>query len=115
MNSSRVDRRRRYSVEMKARILSACDEPGASVAQIALEHGLNANLVHKWRRKAASDGGWVVKPTSVAVPINDFVAVPVQPVSDIRVAVRRGQTVIEVHWPASAAEACAQLLARLLR
>ena len=36
--------RRRHSAELKARVLDACAEPGASVARIALEHGLNANL-----------------------------------------------------------------------
>lgn len=42
--------RRRHSEELKALILGACAEPGASVAQA---HGLNANLLHKWRRGPA--------------------------------------------------------------
>ena len=41
--------RRRHAAELKARVLAACDEPGASVAAIARAHDLNANLVHKWR------------------------------------------------------------------
>lgn len=39
--------RRRHSTEFKARILTACAEPGASVA---LSFQLNDNLVHQWRR-----------------------------------------------------------------
>jgi transposase len=39
--------RRRHSAELKTRILAACAEPGASVARIAMENGLNANLVFK--------------------------------------------------------------------
>jgi transposase len=35
---------------MKDSVLAACEEPGASVAAVAQAHGLNANLVHKWRR-----------------------------------------------------------------
>ena len=40
--------RRRHSAELKAKVLSACNEPGASIAAVALSHGLNANLVRKW-------------------------------------------------------------------
>lgn len=42
--------RRRHSAELKAKVLAACDEPGASVAAVAHAHDLNANLVHKWRQ-----------------------------------------------------------------
>ena len=55
--------RRRHSEELnaQARLLAACAEPGASVAAVAQAHGLNANLVHKWRRargafRVPSDG-----------------------------------------------------------
>jgi transposase len=41
--------RRRHSAELKAKVLGACDEPGASISGVALAHGLNANLVRKWR------------------------------------------------------------------
>ena len=41
--------RRRHSDELKARVLAACDEPGASISGVALAHGLNTNLVRKWR------------------------------------------------------------------
>ena len=44
--------RRPHSAELKLRVLSECASPGASIARIAQAHGLNANLVHKWRRKA---------------------------------------------------------------
>jgi len=41
--------RRRHSAEFKAKVLAACDEPGASISGVALAHGLSANLVRKWR------------------------------------------------------------------
>ena len=44
--------RRRHDGQLKGRVVAACAQPGASVAHIALEHGLNANLVHRWRRIA---------------------------------------------------------------
>ena len=41
-------KRRRFTPDFKHKIVAACKEPGASVARIAREHDLNANLVHKW-------------------------------------------------------------------
>ena len=52
MKASQKIPRRRYSAELKAQILSDCAQPGASVASVALLHGINANIVHKWRRPA---------------------------------------------------------------
>lgn len=52
MEHSKLPARRRHSDELRAKVLSECVQAGASVAGIALAHGLNANLVHKWRRQA---------------------------------------------------------------
>lgn len=40
--------RRTHSPEFKARVIAACRQPGASIAAVALAHGINANVVHKW-------------------------------------------------------------------
>jgi len=40
--------RRTHSTEFKAQVLAACRQPGASIAAVALAHGINANVVHKW-------------------------------------------------------------------
>jgi transposase len=42
--------RRRHSAQLKEQVLTECAKPGASVAAVAMAHGLNANVVHKWRR-----------------------------------------------------------------
>lgn len=42
--------KRRHSVAFKRKLLELIEQPGASVAGVALEHGVNANLVFKWRR-----------------------------------------------------------------
>lgn len=47
MHSNSVPRRQ-HSAELKAKVLAACNEPGVSIAAVALSHGLNANLVRKW-------------------------------------------------------------------
>ena len=44
--------RRKHDAGLKARVVAQCSAPGASVARVALENGLNANLVHRWLRIA---------------------------------------------------------------
>jgi transposase len=47
--------RRRHDDALKQRVLDECRQPGASVARVALSHGLNANLVHKCPRRPNFD------------------------------------------------------------
>ena len=42
-------KRRRRSIAEKRRIVELALQPGASVARVAREHGVNANMVHYWR------------------------------------------------------------------
>jgi transposase len=43
--------RRQHSLAFKRRLIEQTLVPGASVARIALENGVNANLLFKWRRQ----------------------------------------------------------------
>jgi len=38
-----------YDPEAKRELVRTCLQPGPSVAKVALEHGVNANLLSKWR------------------------------------------------------------------
>ncbi len=42
--------RRHHDRAFKARLVEQSMQPGASVAAIAMENGVNANLLFKWRR-----------------------------------------------------------------
>jgi len=44
-------RRREHSAEFKKDLVARSLEPGVSVAAIAMEGGINANLLFGWRRK----------------------------------------------------------------
>src|SRR5208282_2914644 len=48
--------RRLWSFEERHQIVAEALAPGASVAEVARRHGLNANLIFKWL-KCAKDGG----------------------------------------------------------
>jgi transposase len=57
--------RRVYSGESKARLVAASLRPGVSVARLALDHGLNANLLRRWIKihlagRSPSGGGMPV-------------------------------------------------------
>ncbi len=43
-------KRQRRSIAEKRRIVELAMQPGASVARVAREHGVNANMVHCWSR-----------------------------------------------------------------
>ena len=49
---TRVTRKGRpnYPIDFKRRLAVLASEPGISVAKLALEHGINANMLFKWRR-----------------------------------------------------------------
>lgn len=103
-SASRPGSRRRYSDELQAQVLAECNAPGASVAKVAMSHGINANVVHRWR-KLAREG----LPLAVPAPTCEFlpVSLPAIPASThtsgIQIQLRRGPTAITITWPVSAA------------
>ena len=42
--------RRNYPIDFKKQLAIAACLPGVSVARLALDNGINANMLHKWRR-----------------------------------------------------------------
>lgn len=88
-------KRRRFSADFKARIVAACNQPGASVAGVALANGLNANLVHKWRRLAKGEEQEErVQPDFLPVPL---VRDPGSDTHNTHVLIEVSG--IKVHWP----------------
>ena len=48
---SGLRKRRVYSAQFKAELIAACQQPGASIAATAREHGINANVLHRWLKE----------------------------------------------------------------
>lgn len=107
--------RRRHDADLKECVLAACNAPGASVAQVALAHGLNANLVHKWRRLARVDSASVARPAIPAQFVPVALPTASEPPSNIRVELRRGPTTITVTWPIVATAELGIWMRELLR
>ena len=77
MTAERVVLRRRHSAELKALVLEQCAAPGASVAKVAMSHGVNANIVHGWRKLAREREGAAMSPPSpTTLPAKTAASVP---------------------------------------
>jgi transposase len=127
--------RRTHGAEFKAQVLAECRQPGASVAAVALAHGLNANLVRKWlvgrgikrtglpaqrtvslMRPAAAEVAaaslqFVPVEFEPAVPATDEARAPSP--TDIHIELTRGGTRLCVRWPSTQATSCAAWLHEL--
>ena len=111
-------RRRRHTAEFKAAAVAACRKPGASVAAVALDLQLNANMLRSWIKDSAAPSSMpkaipAPEPRSAAafLPVRleapPSASRPSSPERAIRVHIRKGKSRITIEWPTSAASACA--------
>lgn len=116
MASDNTATRRRYSAEFKAQVMAECDDPGASVAKVAMSHGINANVVHGWRKRAR-EGGVAMLPRPLEFVPLQLAPAPAQPAAerDIEVELNRGGVTMKITWPASASADFAAFTRELLR
>lgn len=82
------------------------------MARVALSHGINANVVHKWRRQGS--GAIESAPAASFVPLALPAPAAATP-ADIRIELQHGGTRMAVTWPAAAAAECAAWMRELLR
>jgi transposase len=61
--------RRRYEAASKERLVASCLEPGVSVSRLALEHGVNANLLRKWIKKHTATRSLPRSSPSAFIPV----------------------------------------------
>ncbi len=115
-------RRRTHSAEFKAQVVAACRTVGVSIAAVALEHRLNANLLRRWvvEEERAREAGLIAAANGSPAANAAFVPVELPRPSEataqeIVIELRRGATVVKVIWPLAAAAACSSWLRGLLR
>ena len=115
-------RRRSHSPLFKAEAVGECQQPGVSIAAIALARGLNASVLRRWVKEAERSGIPIAirnSGSSLAVEGGqNFVPVPLPSHATdaaIRIKVRRRGGTVSIEWPASAGHECALLLRELMR
>ena len=110
-----------YSLELKLQVVQICARPGASIAGIALQHGININIVHRWIREHRQ--GTLVTQPQAFVPVTlstEPEPVAIRPVAvtataEIRMELRRGTSLVTVMWPSELAGDCGAWLREWLR
>lgn len=127
---------RTYTPQFKAELVAMCQTPGTSIAAVALQHGMNTNVLHRWLKEWAQgmhrfDAG---PATATVAPRTPPAFVPLDPsavtsmtateqpgmaastpATDIRIECQRPGISVTVHWPLSGAAQCAQMLRELLQ
>ena len=90
------DTRRKHSDALKQELVERSLEPGASVAAIAQEHGINANLLFNWRRLrlGAQEPAMQEAVTPTLLPVT--VQMDEAPKSSKAIAPRPSNGVIEI-------------------
>lgn len=58
--------RRSYTKEFKAQLVAECTTGDKSIAQVAMEHQINANLLHKWSRQLKHSGSQAMVPVAMS-------------------------------------------------
>lgn len=99
--------RRHFSDAFKRALIEQSLQPGMSVARVALEHGINPNQLHIWRRARLGDGARGVESEQRLVPVvldeavDDHHQVSQAPWADdpkaCRIEIRLGSAVVWVH------------------
>ena len=117
--------RRRYGAQFKAMVLAQCDEPGMSVAQVAMSHGINDNVVHRWRQLARQQSApQRAKPSLESAPLQQNVGfVPValpaprapEAPTEVRLDIKRGAVTVGIAWPEKALGDLAEFVRELLK
>lgn len=125
---------RTYSAQFKADLVAACQRPGASIAALALQHGMNANVLHRWLKEyehgrhrlgnadALTSADPSVKPAFIPIAHGPAELAGLSPPSvnraaagNIRIECKRKGLSITLNWPLSGANECAQMLREVLR
>ncbi|WP_168399496.1 IS66-like element accessory protein TnpA [Acinetobacter indicus] len=126
--------RRTFTAEFKHQLIQQCQQPDTSVAKVAMQHQINANLLHKWIRQSRS---MVPSLTTPSNPQTDFLPVilyptpvkqeaPPPPVPErkatahIRIPLHDEQCsvrdqMIEIEWPVESATELLLLLQGLIK
>ena len=123
--------RRTFTAEFKHQLIQQCQQPDTSVAKVAMQHQINANLLHKWIRQSRS---MVPSLTISSIPQTDFLPVILHPTpvkqeapvpekkatAHIRIPLHDEQgsvrdQMIEIEWPVESATELLLLLQGLIK
>lgn len=123
---------RTYTAEFKAELVAACQIPGASIAALAGQHGMNANVLHRWLKEHQQSGrhqriacSSTAQSLLTSSPMPAFIAVKLpatatatpEPRSTdvIKVELHKGAVSMIITWPTDAVDDLAQWTRAILK
>ncbi|UUZ78248.1 transposase [Polaromonas sp. P1(28)-13] len=118
---------RTYSPEFKAELLAACQTAGVSIAALAGQHGMNANVLHRWLKEhrtkthseVDSSGPSPANAAQIAafIPLQLSAPTPTTTVQDseLKVELRKGALSMVITWPTTAVDRFVRWSAEILK
>ena len=118
---------RTYSPEFKAQLVAACQQPGASIAALAAQHGMNANVLHRWLKEHQRSGCHQLVQSSrraivgvcdqppAFIPLSLPSTTPAPNEQEVKIELRKGALSMVVTWPISATADLASWTAALFK
>lgn len=119
-------RRRTHSPEFKAELIASCQQPGVSLTAIAMDHGINPNLLRRWMIEHERLGQHELAEAS---PVQRDLAAQFIPLrlpkpeatpstvaqDEILIDLQRQDIKASIRWPVSQADRCAAWLREVMR
>ncbi|CAH2603397.1 transposase [Rhodovastum atsumiense] len=97
-----VERRRRWRLEEKLRIVAEAEEPGANLTEVARRHDVSRALLWNWRRQVRN-GELALPTTAQFLPVQMVAEAPAMPAEPLALPRRQpavaGDAVIEIGLP----------------
>ncbi|MCD5975602.1 IS66-like element accessory protein TnpA [Pseudomonas quasicaspiana] len=97
--------RKSYPKSFKSQVVKECQQPGVSVAAIAMSHGINANVVRRWL-PLFSDQQASTLPAFIPLKVEAKRKVEALPTVELSL----GQQTLTVKWLISDPEGCARFV-----
>lgn len=105
---------RTYAPEFKAELVAACQMPGASIAALARQHEMNANVLHRWLKEHERRGchelvsrsrlgvAALARPAAAFISLTLPAPTPAAKEQEIKVELCKGALLMVLTWPAGA-------------
>ncbi|CAM4093108.1 transposase [Bordetella tumulicola] len=120
-------RRRTHSPEFKAELIASRQQPGVSVTAIAMDHGINPNLLRRWMIEHERLGRHELAETSLTqcdvaaqfiplrLPKSEATPVAAPQQQEILIDLQRGNLSASIRWPMAQSDRCAAWLREVMR
>ena len=118
---------RTYTPQFKAQLVAACQQPSISIAALATQHAMNANVLHRWLKEHQLSGrhqllepdqrviSHIPPQTPAFIPLTLPLVTPPPGGQEVKIELRKGALSVALTWPLSATADLASWTAAILK